>query len=117
MTDQNGWDLAWVSEACTLPTAEQPLRLAEFDALFTAAVCDGERLAERQLRVTLSGGSDLADSVRDLADRETQCCSFFSFAVSTPQPGVVLLDVEVPAGRVDVLDALQAHAAIVRGRA
>jgi hypothetical protein len=117
MTDQYGPGLAWVPDACTLPTADRPLRLAEFDALFSAAVSDGERLAERHLRVTLSGGGDLADSVRDLADRETQCCSFFTFTVSAPEPGVVLLDVEVPAGHVDVLDALQARAATVRGAA
>ncbi|HEX4811142.1 MAG TPA: hypothetical protein VFV66_00105 [Nonomuraea sp.] len=27
-------DLGWAPSACTLPTAEQPPRVAEFDALF-----------------------------------------------------------------------------------
>ena len=26
--------MAWVPEACTLPTVEQPVRVAEFDELF-----------------------------------------------------------------------------------
>jgi len=37
MTDHTTSGLAWVPAACTLPTAEQPLRPAEFDALFTSA--------------------------------------------------------------------------------
>ena len=115
MTDQGATGLAWVPDACTLPTAEQPLRLAEFDELFTAAVRGAERLATRQLRVTMAGGTDLEESVRDLASRETQCCSFFSFTVSVPEPGLVRLDVEVPAVHVDVLDALQARADAGRG--
>jgi hypothetical protein len=28
----------WVPEACTLPTVEQPLRVAEFDDLFATAL-------------------------------------------------------------------------------
>jgi len=110
MTEQEPVQLAWVPQACTLPTAEQPLRLAEFDALFAASVREGERLTSRHLRVTLAGGADLADMVQDLADRETQCCSFFTFTVKTTQPGHVQLDIEVPAGHIDVLDAMQARA-------
>lgn len=116
MTNQGTAEPAWVPEACTLPTAEQPLRQAEFDALFSASVGGGERLGARHLRITLPGGRDLADSVRDLAERETRCCSFFTFAVTAPAPGVVRLDVEVPPGHLDVLDALQARAAAVRSR-
>lgn len=114
MTDQSPVEQGWVPEACTLPTAEKPLRLAEFDALLSAAAGGGNRLSPRHLRVTLAGGEDLAASVRDLAERETQCCSFFTFTVQTPTPGAVRLDIEVPAGHVDVLDALQARASLVR---
>jgi hypothetical protein len=116
MSDQGPVEVGWVPRACTLPTAEQPLRLAEFDELFSAAVRGGERLAPLHLRVTLTGGQDLARSVRDLADRETQCCSFFSFSVTEPQAGVVQLDIGLPAGHVDVLDALAARAAAVRSQ-
>lgn len=105
----------WVPDACTLPTAEQPLRQAEFDALFTAAVRDGERLGRRHLRVTLAGDAAVEASVRDLAARETQCCSFFTFTITTPSHDRIQLDIEVPAGSVDVLDALQARSEAVRG--
>lgn len=115
MTDKSPAEPGWVPKTCTLPIAEQPLRLAEFDALFSASV-RRERLAPRHLRVTLAGGGELADSVRDLAERETRCCSLFTFAVSSPATGVVQLDVEVPAGHVDVLDALEARATSVRGQ-
>lgn len=116
MTDQNTADPDWVPQACTLPSAEQPLRLAEFDALFTASVRGGERVAPRHLRVTLASGGDLTESVRDLAERETQCCSFFTLTVGSPAPGVVQLDMQVPAGHVDVLDALEARATLARGK-
>lgn len=84
--------------------------------MFSASVPGGERLGPRHLRVTLAGGEDLADSVRDLAERETQCCSFFTFTVESPSPEAVRLDIEVPAGHVDVLDQLEARAARVRGQ-
>jgi hypothetical protein len=96
---------AWVPEACTLLTAEQPLRLAEFDAL--SATGSGVRLSPTQLRLDL--GADV-DAIRDLARRESECCSFFTFTITTPQPGRVCLDIEVPAGHVNVLDALAKRA-------
>ena len=117
MTDETTSGLGWVPQACTLPIVEQPLRLAEFDALFNQAVRGGERLGARHLRVTLAGGPDLQESVRDLTSRETECCSFFTFTITAPQPGQVQLDIDVPAGHVDVLDALEARAAVVRGAA
>ena len=116
MTDQASPGLDWVPEACTLPTAEQPLRLAEFDALFTASVRGGERLGAQHLRVTWEGGAEVADSVRDLAARESDCCSFFAFTITTPDPGQVQLNIEVPQGHVDVLDALEQRATAVRSQ-
>ena len=116
MTDQTPLDLGWIPQACTLPTARQPLRVAEFDELFSTAAASGQRLGPQHLRLTLTGGPDLPDMVRDLAEREAQCCSFFTFAVRTPQPGVVELDVEVPSGHIDVLDALEVRAATVGNR-
>lgn len=106
-----------VPDACTLPTAAQPLRQAEFETLCRTAMRKQERLTARHLRLTLgsdnraggdigaAGSDDLAETVRDLAARENECCSFFDFTV-TPAADVVVLDIEVPAAYVDVLDEL-----------
>ncbi len=55
----------------------------------------------------LAAGS--AELARDLARRETGCCSFFSFDVREAEARVVLT-VEVPPLNVPVLDALLASA-------
>ncbi|MGI8628040.1 MAG: hypothetical protein ACR2J5_15955, partial [Geodermatophilaceae bacterium] len=72
-----------VPDACTLPTVEQPLRQAEFAALCSSALRRQERIHDRQLRLTLSGGADLLETVQDLTARESSCCSFFSFTVTS----------------------------------
>jgi hypothetical protein len=113
----------WVPvAACTLPTADQPLRVAEFDALFASALRTvelGDPAASR-VRLVLAGDMDLPDRVQRLADAETACCSFFTFRL-TPLLGaaaddttVVALDVEVPLDRADVLAALVQRAAAAR---
>ena len=105
---------AWVPDACTLPTAARPLRQAEFDALFATALRRSERVSSERLRLTFAGAADLEAAVRDLTARESACCSFFTFTITAPGPGDVLLDIEVPAGHVAVLDALAGHAAGAR---
>lgn len=95
-----------IPESCTLPTAARPLRLAEFDTLFTTAVHPPESLAPTRARLHLAA---TPDTVRDLAARETACCSFFTFTV-TSQPGHVTLDIAVPPTRADVLAGLLARA-------
>jgi len=107
---------SWVApDACTLPTAEQPLRVGEFDALFANHVADVERATPTQLRLTLTGPPDLVDQVAELTNRESSCCSFFAFTISTNghlgEVSQVRLEVEVPTTRVDVLDALAERAA------
>ena len=109
-----------VPDACSLPTAEQPLRVAEFEALFASAVRSVDRLDDRHVRVQLAGEAGLAATVRDLTVRENGCCGFFGFTV-TPAAATageaVTLDVEVPANYVDVLDGLAALAETAgRGR-
>jgi hypothetical protein len=99
-----------MDDACTLPTAERPLRQAEFDDMFARTV-SVERLSPQHLRLHLHGNADLESVVRDLADRETQCCSFFTFTVSPAEPGQVTLDVEVPAERAEILDGMAMRAA------
>jgi hypothetical protein len=105
-----------VPDACTLPTAERPLRLAEFDDLFATAVRRVDRVSEIHARLHLTGPAGLAARVRDLAARETECCSFFTFT-TTGQPAAggeaVVLDIEVPAAHAGVLAALAQRASAV----
>lgn len=105
---------SWVApDACTLPTAEQPLRVAEFDDLFTAHLQRVKVHGPPSLTMHLSGPVGLADRVRDLAARESSCCSFFDFtttAAASDSSEQVELRVSVPAGRRDVLAALGSRA-------
>ena len=105
----------WVPAACTLPTVEQPLRLAEFDTLFTTSLRSVERSSARHARLVLAGDGTLAARVRQLADAETSCCSFFTFTL-TPLTSdrtntiSVALDIEVPPAHSEVLAALVGRA-------
>ena len=105
-----------VPDACTLPTAERPLRLAEFDALFATAVRRVDRIGATHARLHLTGPAGLAARVRDLAARESECCSFFTFT-TTAHPAAdgeaVVLDIEVPAAYADVLASLAQRASTV----
>ncbi len=115
--ERSGGPVSWVPvEACTLPTAEQPLRVAEFGALFGSALRGLERREPGRLRLHLAGDSHVEASARELIARESECCSFFDFRL-TPVDDGLRLDVLVPAARVDVLDGLarQAEAARAAG--
>jgi len=100
---------AWVPEACTLPTAEQPLRVAAFDGLFADAVRGVERTAADRLHLELRPEPEVAGRVAELAAAETRCCSFFTF-VLTVTGGSAGLDIVVPAAQAAVLDALAERA-------
>ncbi|GAA1842912.1 hypothetical protein GCM10009687_05420 [Asanoa iriomotensis] len=89
-----------------MPSAEQPLRVAEFQSLFAGAAESVDRIDDRHARITLRGGPGLEEAVRDLAARESGCCAFFGFTVTAAGLDIVTLDVEVPASHADVLDGL-----------
>jgi hypothetical protein len=103
-------------EACTLPTAERPVRLAEFDDLFATAVRRVEPVTATHLRLHLAGPAGLAARVQELTTRETACCSFFTFT-TTSQTDVddeaVALDVTVPAAYAGVLGSFAQRASTV----
>ncbi|CAM5281220.1 hypothetical protein [Streptomyces narbonensis] len=103
-------DLAWVPQSCALPTDERPLRVAEWDALFSGRVSSVSRPHPLRLRLDLAGGRGTEDRVRDLVERESGCCSFFAFTV-TPGQGLIRLDVSVDQAHEPVLDALAARIA------
>jgi thioredoxin len=107
---EGAWsELAWVpADACTLPTADRPTRLAEFDSLFTS-LHEVRREEPGWLRLRLDAGEGVEDRARDLTARESACCSFFDFSVHHGD-GEVVVDVRVPDNRVVVLDGLTAQA-------
>lgn len=96
------------TDACTLPTAQRPLRLAEFDRMF----CENVRTVERDgatVRMHLTGPAGLRERVQDLAERESSCCSFFTFVVDGLDDDLVFEVSALPERR-DVLEALAQRA-------
>lgn len=96
------------TDACTLPTAERPLRLAEFDDLFATSVRGVRRRGDGVL-MQLTGTEGLRERVRDLAARETACCSFFTFTIEGTDQDLTL-GISVPPDRREILDALAERA-------
>ena len=114
MTDPVG-PIDWVPSSCSLPTKDRPLRVAEFDALFGAHLRSVSRISDTTVELVLIGGGAAADMARDLADRETACCSFFTFAVHA-EGQIVRLRVDVPPEQTDVLTALADRAVAAQTR-
>ncbi|WP_345609204.1 hypothetical protein [Pseudonocardia adelaidensis] len=109
--------LPWApGEACTLPSEEQPLREAEFHALFATALRRVERPEPTLLQLTLDGDGEVVASTRDLTGREAWCCSFFDFRLIATAGGL-RLDVRVPEARIAVLDGLARQAEAARSAA
>jgi len=119
-TATDGLDgLGWADVgACTLPTVERPLRVAEFDDLFVSSLRSiGAREGDTHARLLLSGGAGLIERVQQLAQAESSCCSFFTFEVTPLAEDLVALDVGVPPAYSDVLAGLVDQAARALGRA
>ncbi|HZE39457.1 MAG TPA: hypothetical protein VE172_11675 [Stackebrandtia sp.] len=102
-------DTEWVPDACTLPTAEQPLRIAAFGDLFAHHLRDGERLSPTRLRLAFD--PDARAELENLLAAESDCCSFFGFTIGD-DAGDLRLDIDVPASQTTVLDGLAAQAGI-----
>ncbi|HEX4216015.1 MAG TPA: hypothetical protein VIA06_22065 [Candidatus Dormibacteraeota bacterium] len=100
-------DETWVPDACTLPTVEQPLRVAEFGSLVASSLRGLEHPSATRLELTLA--EEAAPIAADLTARESACCSFFRFDL-VPVPGAVRLVIEVPEAQTAVLDALATRA-------
>ena len=109
MNDVDRAALAQAPAACALPTTDRPLRLAEWDGLFTDAATRVRRPERLRATIELRPDARLAARAADLSVRETQCCSFFTFAV-TATGGAVGLDIAVSAEHAAVLDALARRA-------
>lgn len=101
---------SWMpGEICTLPSADRPLRLAQFDDLFAAGVQTVDRIDATRLRLRLHPRPEVAARAADLAVRETGCCGFFTFTLTAAEQQL-RLEVSVPESRTAVLDGLAARA-------
>lgn len=107
-------ELVHVPAECTLATAEQPLRITELQDVFEL-VRAVERPAPTRLLLTLQPAFGRADRVRNLAARESACCSFFNFTVCEEHDGV-LLEITVPPAQLGVLDAMAEQVIRAAGR-
>jgi hypothetical protein len=94
----------WIPAACTLPTAEQPLRVTEFDELFADHLRSADRVTPTTLDLVLA--EDSRATVADLTARENECCSFFSFDLTETEDTDIRLRVTVPPAHIAVLDGL-----------
>ncbi|RMI33286.1 hypothetical protein [Nocardia stercoris] len=97
----------WVPSACTLATAEQPIRVAELDRFFATSVRAVRRRGPARLEVIVDAGAGAW--ARDLAGRESRCCSVFGFDFTDTADDVVM-GVAVAAAHREVLDAFAARA-------
>ncbi|UGT62535.1 hypothetical protein [Nocardia asteroides] len=115
MTDDDLREQMTKLSACTLPTAERPTRLAEFDTFFARSVTATARPAPTRLELRLRTGGDAEPVGRDLAARESACCSFFTFSFTPGPAGTLVMGIEVPPAYLEVLDALagRAQAAVI----
>ena len=102
----------WFAATCTLSTVEQPLRVAEFDELFRTALRRSTRTQRTELELVISPESEA--TARGLAERETQCCSYFRFEFD-PTPDGLVMRIDLPEDHVDVLDVLQARLSSLLG--
>jgi hypothetical protein len=98
--------LDWAPSSCALPTVERPLREREFDDLFASSLLGAVRTSPTSAELTLTRESVL--QARDLAERETSCCSFFSFDVreAGAAGAETAMSITVPSMHAAVLDAL-----------
>jgi hypothetical protein len=97
----------WAPDACTLPTSERPLRIAEFGDLF-GHVLRWTRSETTRLDLVLPSGIEAA--ARDLARRESECCSFFTFTFDSAGDDVVM-HICVTPEQTSVLEAIEARVA------
>ncbi|MFJ4778156.1 hypothetical protein [Streptomyces sp. NPDC088762] len=103
-------DLAWVPQSCTLPTEERPLRVAEWDALLSERLTSASRPEPLRLRLDLAAGPGVEERVMELVERESGCCSFFTFTTAAG-PNLISVDIAVDPAHETVLDALAARTA------
>lgn len=97
-------------QGCTLASADQLARAAEFDQLFAEMVVRTERPAPTRLQLELRRDPAAVRRAAELAFAETACCSFFTFTLTAAADRLVL-EIAVPDAHLPVLAALADRAA------
>ncbi|MEU0398218.1 hypothetical protein ABZ208_36790 [Streptomyces sp. NPDC006208] len=86
---------------------------AEFDAQFADAL-RVERLGEGRVRLLLQGAVE--ERARELAHRESDCCSFFTVTFAREGNDTLVMEVTTPDEHAAVVEAMAARAeAAARG--
>lgn len=88
--------------ACSLESGAFRERLAWIAKLNRTALLDARR---ESLRLFLTYGRDHADQVREMVQREQQCCAFLGFELQEGDDSVTL-SIEAPENAADALDAV-----------
>jgi hypothetical protein len=88
--------------ACTLTSGDYATRLAWIAELNRTALRSHDR---RGLALHLVYAQEAADRVRELVQREQQCCAFLQFAVRDAA-GAIQLTIEAPEEARGALDAV-----------
>lgn len=96
-------------EACSLSSADQPARVAEWDVLFDGGVRAVTPVKDG-VRLELAPVAGRASVVADLADREARCCEFLRFEVAIGAE-MLALTVRADPSHSSVVEALAARAA------
>ena len=96
----------WAPDTCTLPTAQRPLRVMEFDELFASVL---RKTRAQATRLDLVLPPEVEAEARSLAERESACCSFFTFEFE-PSGGYIVMHISVRPDQVEALDAIEARA-------
>jgi hypothetical protein len=92
-------------QGCTLVSADQLARAAEFDQLFAEMAVRTERPAPTRLLLELRRDAAAARRAAELAFAETTCCSFFTFALTAAADRLVL-EIAVPDAHLPALTSL-----------
>lgn len=92
---------------CTLPTVERPLRERDFSALFASSLRRVHQVDSTRADLALDPSSE--SNARDLAERESSCCSFFTFEFASESDSLTMR-ITVPEQHAVVLEALVAAA-------
>lgn len=97
--------LDWCApEACSLPLADQPARVAEWDDLLSGSVRAMTEVPGG-LRLELDRTPSVCVQLTDLAERESRCCSFLTFTI-TVSSDALRLDVTAESGYEKVAAAM-----------